>query len=118
MSGVETYIPELEDTLWRINGLIWDRTAIELGKYRFTLDLGYIWRIPGESQLYDVSIGSVNTENAKFEVFLKGSNSSIFPSNFKLIRSAYQINKLSFDYYSKYFNSLTSSLNYYFYFFH
>lgn len=48
--------PTLYDnqSYWRIDKFAYDRNAVKMGKYEFTLVLNYIWTDDDESMLYDM----------------------------------------------------------------
>jgi len=71
---------ELEEGIWKIKKFKWDRTAKEMGKYRFNMDLAYFWADPSEQQLYSSTTGSKKVQDVRFQIDIYETDNGQLPA--------------------------------------
>lgn len=92
-------VPELGSAIWRIDTFSWDRRAQQLGAWKFTMTLSYVWDpTVNEIKLYADDIGENIPQNAKFVVQEATSGSSAYEIfSTKIKTTLLDLNQASFE---------------------
>lgn len=93
-------LPELGSAKWRIEQFAWDRQARQMGQWRFSMQLGYLWETPNELQLFDKTTNWSSPENIKFSAVVGITKTSYdktkLISNPKINTTVQQLNTATF----------------------